>query len=170
MTPANHKSGSHARCSKAVPTYALRIIAADIVLLRATRSQLIPPPATSDFVVSFASGGRHEVKRQSTGPRAIIAEEVSPDLSTTCRGSASRRSPSAQANGKRGIARSIARDLDGTSGDKTPPPRFSRGLRHVALPLIYAQWQARRALRSPVVENALNEFKELKAVYNSLMG
>jgi len=63
LTPANRKSGSHARCSKAVPTYALRIIAADIVLLRATRSQLIPPRATSDFVVSAASRRRHDVKK-----------------------------------------------------------------------------------------------------------
>jgi len=40
----------------------------------------------------------------------------------------------------------------------------------LAISLISAQWRARWALRSPVVENALNEFKELKAICNSLMG
>src|SRR5262249_6577322 len=71
MIPANRKSGSRAGCSKAAPTYALRIIAADTVQQRATRSQLIPPQATLDFVVSFASRGGHEVERQSRPERAI---------------------------------------------------------------------------------------------------
>jgi hypothetical protein len=36
--------------------------------------------------------------------------------------------------------------------------------------LIYAQRLAHWSLRSSVVEYALNEFKELNAIYNSLMG
>jgi len=45
-------------------------------------------------------------------------------------------------------------------------------MRHgrVALLLVYAQWLAHASLRSPVVEYALNEFKELNAICNSLMG
>jgi hypothetical protein len=60
MTHANRRSGSHARFSRVAPTYALRIIAADIVQLRGTQSRLIPPRATSDFAVSVASGGCHD--------------------------------------------------------------------------------------------------------------
>jgi len=36
--------------------------------------------------------------------------------------------------------------------------------------LVYAQWLAHWSLQSPVVEYALNEFKELNAICNSLMG
>jgi hypothetical protein len=67
MTPANRKLGSHARCSKAALTYVLRIIAADTVRLRGTRSQLIPQLAMSDFVVSFAGRRRRDAERRSKG-------------------------------------------------------------------------------------------------------
>jgi hypothetical protein len=40
----------------------------------------------------------------------------------------------------------------------------------LALALVYAEWLARLSLRSSVVQHALNEFKELNAICNLLMG
>jgi len=45
-------------------------------------------------------------------------------------------------------------------------------MRHglLAFLLICAQWLPHWSLRSPVVQDTLNEFKELNAICNSLMG
>ena len=64
-------------------------------------------------------------------------------------------------------SRGYARARPASFGKNHPRGR-RQGL--LALLLIYAQRLAHWSLRSPVVEYALNEFKEVNAIYNLLMG